>query len=169
MEGYFGFSSSFDGTVTLVRACARARGYTTTMPKRGIPMRVQPDFRQKLDTLIGKNGERALEELKALAEGQVVKVNVPVAGIPGAYTVLEVAASVRERIYVWELLLAYQQGRPKQQVAIEHSTERRRYDPSKLSLKELEQLKALEEKAFVPALEAGAIDAEFTEEEETEK
>lgn len=138
------------------------------MPKegpRGPYLKVPPTLKAYLDDVFGKNGRAAIDELLKIAKGETtIKTQTPINNMPGAYVVTEVVPSFKERIAVWELLLAYQQGRPKQQLAVEHSEKPRKYDVDRLTLAELEEMKRLEEKAAIPELESGdVVDAELVE------
>jgi len=124
--------------------------------------RVPKDIKDKLDALFGKDGGEAVDELIKIARGETeIEVHEPTS-IQGIYAVRKVKATIKERIEIYSLLLAYQQGRPKQQVQVEHSEKPHKYDPDKLTLEELAELERLEQMAKVPELEEGAVDADFT-------
>jgi hypothetical protein len=68
--------------------------------------------------------------------------------------------TVSEMQHSLDTLLAYQHGRPRQSLEVQHELPRQRWNPDLLSVAELEQFERLAKKAQLP--EGDVVDAVFT-------
>lgn len=73
-----------------------------------------------------------------------------------------VSPTIDHRLHAIEIALAYQHGKPRQAVEVEHIEKPNKWDPTKLSLVDLETMYKLARKAEIPA----ALEGEYVEEDE---
>lgn len=105
------------------------------------------------DEHLGPGDENALNALLLIAKGGAPIEGVDRYGMPVTKT-----PSYSVRVAAWELLMTRHRGRPAQKVEIvTKQGPAERWDPDKLELEDLRELKRLKEKS-------SAVDAEFTEE-----
>lgn len=112
-------------------------------------------LRALLEERYGADSKKLIEELDKIAFGESeFEYLEPMDDdrIPGLMRRVTVRPTYKERIDCLQTLLAYAQGRPRQQLDVNQThtlAEGTGWDPSKLSLEELERLDAIARKAAI--------------------
>lgn len=112
-------------------------------------------IRNALERQFGPDSAELIEQLKKIALGKRIEVETE---IPGVVRLL--SPTISEMREACLDLLAYQHGRPRQSVEVEHVDDRQRWNPDRLSVEELEQFERITKKAQLP--EGQIIEGEFT-------